>query len=144
MGEESPDIRWKQRFHNFSRAFNLLREIVEAHDDLTTLEAIVKEGIIQRFEYTFELAWKTLKDLMQEDGLEIEVISPKFVFKLAYQSKYIDTIDPWLKMTGDRNLMSHTYNFKTFDKILRSLKNEYFQIIESLYSSFLDRMMSDE
>ena len=133
------DIRWKQRLGNFTRAFNLLREIVESTDDLTALEPIVKEGIIQRFEYTFELAWKTLNDLMQEDGLEVEKVSPKFVFKLAYQSKYIDEIEPWLKMTGDRNLMAHTYNFEIFDKMLRSLKQDYFPLLERLHLSFVER-----
>ena len=83
------DIRWIQRFNNFDKAFSLLQEIIEKNEDITILEAIVKEGIIQRFEYTFELAWKTLKDKMIEDGLLIEKISPKFVFKLAFQSKYI-------------------------------------------------------
>lgn len=58
------DTRWKQRFLNFQRAFSLLREVIEQNEDICTLEAIVKEGIIQRFEYTFELAWKTLKDKM--------------------------------------------------------------------------------
>jgi nucleotidyltransferase substrate binding protein (TIGR01987 family) len=137
------DIRWKQRLGNFTRAFNLLREIVESTDDLTALEPIVKEGIIQRFEYTFELAWKTLNDLMQEDGLEVEKVSPKFVFKLAYQSKYIDEIEPWLKMTGDRNLMAHTYNFETFDKMLRSLKQDYFPLLERLHLSFTEREVSE-
>jgi nucleotidyltransferase substrate binding protein (TIGR01987 family) len=137
------DIRWKQRLGNFTRAFNLLREIVESTDDLTVLEPIVKEGIIQRFEYTFELAWKTLNDLMQEDGLEVEKVSPKFVFKLAYQSKYIDEIEPWLKMTGDRNLMAHTYNFETFDKMLRSLKQDYFPLLERLHLAFTEREASE-
>jgi nucleotidyltransferase substrate binding protein (TIGR01987 family) len=105
------DVRWIQRFQNYSKAFALLKEIIEERDDITTFRLIIKEGIIQRFEYTFELLWKTLKDKMVEDGLVIEKISPKFVFKIAYQSKYLDNIDQWLKMTNDRNLMSHTYDF---------------------------------
>ena len=135
------DIRWQQRLQNFSRAFKLLREIVEAHDDLTALEAIVKEGTIQRFEYTFELAWKTLKDKMEADGLELERISPRYVFKTAYQSKYIDDIDGWLKMAGDRNLMSHTYNFDTFDQVLITLKNEYFQLLSDLHVSLIEQQL---
>jgi hypothetical protein len=55
----NPDIRWKQRFQNFDHAFVLLREALErGPEDLSMLE---KEGVIQRFEYTFELAWKTSK-----------------------------------------------------------------------------------
>ena len=116
------DIRWLQRFNNFKRAFALLREVIESTDDICALEAIVKEGIIQRFEYTFELAWKTLKDKMLADGLQIEKISPKYVFKTAFQSKYIDDIEIWMDMANDRNLMSHTYDFSKFDEILVKLK----------------------
>lgn len=80
------DIRWKQRFQNFEKAFLLLQEIVEAKDNLSEFEAIVQESIIQRF----ELAWKTLKDKMECDGLTFERLSPKYIFKDAYKGKYID------------------------------------------------------
>ena len=130
------DIRWIQRFHNFKRAFSLLSEVIETNEDICKLESIVKEGIVQRFEYTFELAWKTLKDKMIEDGLTIETISPKYVFKLAFQSKYIDDIKLWLEMINDRNLMSHTYDFSTFDNVLKKLQNEYFPLLRKLYLYF--------
>lgn len=70
----SQDIRWIHRLQNFEHAFLLLQEVVEGDTDIVALEAIVKEGIIQRFEYTFELAWKTLKDKMIEDGLQVEPV----------------------------------------------------------------------
>lgn len=128
------DIRWKQRFQNFQRAFTLLREILESTENLLSLEPIVKEGIVQRFEYTFELAWKTLKDKLIEDGLQLEKISPKYVFKFAYQHKYLDSIELWIEMTNDRNLMSHTYDFATFDMVIVKLKNDYFPLLDKLYS----------
>jgi len=55
-------IRWRQRFENFERAFLLLREAFEK--DPAAMSDLEKEGAIQRFEYTFELAWKTLKDYL--------------------------------------------------------------------------------
>jgi hypothetical protein len=67
----NPDIRWKQRFQNFDRAYALLSEALERKPEALSL--LEKEGVIQRFEYTFELAWKTLKDYLEEGGL---VISP--------------------------------------------------------------------
>jgi nucleotidyltransferase substrate binding protein (TIGR01987 family) len=76
------------------------------------LSDLEKEGLIKRFEFTLELAWKVLKDKMQDDGIIIDRISPKYVIKQAYSSKYIDNVDIWLSMINDRNLMSHTYNFK--------------------------------
>ncbi|HOK00339.1 MAG TPA: nucleotidyltransferase substrate binding protein [Termitinemataceae bacterium] len=135
------DIRWVQRFANFKRAFTLLREVLDSTEDIVSLPSIVKEGIIQRFEYTFELAWKTLKDKMIEDGLEIEKISPKYVFKLAFQSKYIDQIDLWLNMVNDRNLMSHTYDFAKFDEVLLRLKEQYYPLLDRLFSFFLEEQM---
>ena len=131
------DIRWIQRFPNFKKAFSLLEEIIQSSEDITLLEPIVKEGIIQRFEYTFELTWKTLKDKMIFDGLEFERISPKFVFKLAYNSKYIDSIEIWLEMTNDRNLMSHTYDFSNFDSVLNKLQTIYFPKMKQLFNYFL-------
>jgi len=73
----SQDIRWQQRFDNFKRVFLLLREAMESdRDNMSQLE---KESIIQRFEYTYELAWNMLKDRMEYDGISLDKISPKSV-----------------------------------------------------------------
>jgi nucleotidyltransferase substrate binding protein (TIGR01987 family) len=71
--DHTPDIRWKQRFSNFNRAFLLLREAME--NDMSSLSQLEKEGIIQRFEYTFELAWKVLKDKMENEGILLTKVS---------------------------------------------------------------------
>ncbi|MDR0328972.1 MAG: nucleotidyltransferase substrate binding protein [Planctomycetaceae bacterium] len=73
-----PDIRWKQRFQNFRRAFGLLREAVEGRniDEYSDLE---QEGIIQRFEYTFELGWKTFKDYLEFKGIAPSEMTPRQV-----------------------------------------------------------------
>lgn len=141
---EHKDMRWKQRFDNFHRAFSLLREIIESSDDLVALEDIAKEGTIQRFGYTLELAWKMLKDKMEYDGILIKQISPRYVLKLAHQSKYIDQIEIWLKMIGDRNLTSHTYNHEIFDKVLPSLQTEYFPVLDDFHAAMYDQRMSDD
>ena len=76
------DVRWKYRFRNFSRAYALLREALEAEvKDLSQLE---REGVIQRFEYTFELAWNTLKDRLEYDGVVLDTVSPRSVIRAAY------------------------------------------------------------
>lgn len=125
------DIRWKQRFDNFEKAFILLKEAIES--DLNQLNQLEKEGIIQRFEYTFELAWKVLKDKMQDDGIILETISPKYFVRKAFETKYINDAETWLLMIGDRNLMSHTYNFSKFEEIILSIKNKYLNILIELY-----------
>lgn len=75
------DIRWKQRFQNFDRAIALLGEPIER--GIETLSALEKEGMIQRFEFALELAWKTLKDYMEHEGSVIVPITPRNVFKEA-------------------------------------------------------------
>ncbi|GMQ31106.1 hypothetical protein Aconfl_37490 [Algoriphagus confluentis] len=82
------DIRWIQRLDNFLKAVNLLVEVESM--DLDELSQLEKEGIVQRFEYTLELGWKTLEDKMESDGLILDRISSKVVVKEAFQAKYID------------------------------------------------------
>ena len=130
------DVRWKQRFRNFQRAYLLLQEAMEIpHEQLSQLE---KEGIIQRFEYSFELAWKVLKDKMEWDGLELNQISPKAVVRQAYAAKYIADAEVWLRMIGDRNLMSHTYDFTKFEAVIESIRQEYLPMLSDWYDDLMD------
>jgi nucleotidyltransferase substrate binding protein (TIGR01987 family) len=132
---ENKDIRWKQRFQNFQRAFLLLKEALEK--DISDYNQLEKEGLIQRFEYTFELAWKTLKDKLENDGIILSKISPKVVVKTAYEAKYLNNAELWLKMIGDRNLMSHTYDFSKFEEIILTIKNQYLLLLNDFYSELL-------
>ena len=133
------DIRWKQRFENFQRAIKLLQEIPEL--DLKKLSYLEKEGIIQRFEFTLELAWKTLKDKMEYDGIILDRISPKMVLKEAYNSKYIDNIDLWIEMINDRNLLSHTYDFKVFEEIIPDIQTKYTPLLSNLYTFLIESQL---
>ncbi|MEY3280357.1 MAG: hypothetical protein RL674_342 [Pseudomonadota bacterium] len=135
MSNENQDTRWKQRFSNFSRALSLLRDAME--QDLDSLKQLEKEGIIQRFEYTFELAWKVLKDKMEFDGIVLDQISPKAVVRQAFAAKYINDPDTWLKMIGDRNLMSHTYDFVKFEAVIQSIADAYLPMLDEWYFSLL-------
>lgn len=130
------DIRWQQRFENFKRAFFLLKETQELK--LNQLSALEKEGIIQRFEFTLELAWKTLKDKMEFDGLQLDRISPKVVLKEAYQAKYINNIELWLEMINDRNLVSHTYDFTVFEELIPVIQSKYIPLIQDLHESLAE------
>ncbi len=138
MNQQNPDIRWQQRFANFQRAFSLLREAMER--DLSELSQLEKEGVIQRFEYTFELAWKVLKDKMENDGLILDQVSPKVVIKQAYAAKYIDRPETWLRMIGDRNLMSLTYDFIKFEAVIQSIAREYLPMLQDWYMGLLEEI----
>ncbi|MDR1086292.1 MAG: nucleotidyltransferase substrate binding protein [Deltaproteobacteria bacterium] len=78
--------RWLFRFQNYKRALILLREAIEAERELTQLE---KEGCIQRFEYAFELAWKSMKDYLEGEGVPLPVITPARVIRAAFEARLI-------------------------------------------------------
>lgn len=78
MQAHTQDIRWKQRFHNFDRAFVLLRSALEERR-LAEFNRLEQEGLCRRFEFTYELAWKAAKDYLQEQGVVLDEITPKAV-----------------------------------------------------------------
>ncbi len=121
------DIRWKQRFQNFAHAFDQL-ELFLSQPKLNQLE---EQGLIKTFEYTFELAWKTLQDLLKHKGY-IEVLEPKPVIQQSFQDGYITDGQGWLRMQKSRNLTSHTYNQAIASEVVESIRAEYFQYLKDL------------
>jgi nucleotidyltransferase substrate binding protein (TIGR01987 family) len=115
-------LRWMQRFDNFSRAYHELQEGVQLAQtrELSKLE---KQGLIQGFEYTHELAWNTLKDYLNEKGL-MGIIGSKDTTREAFKNGLIAEGDVWMQMINARNLTSHTYDTKiaetVFNLILKS------------------------
>jgi nucleotidyltransferase substrate binding protein (TIGR01987 family) len=133
------DIRWKQRFDNFDRAFVLLREVEERGVD--SLSQMEKEGAIQRFEFAFELAWKTLKDYLEEIGIVVKPAAPRQVIKEAFTAGILDDAQVWIDMMLHRNLLSHKYDSKVFDEVLRVVTSRYFQAFDRLHDYFLHRVI---
>ena len=130
--------RWVYRFDNFQRAFNLLRSGIETMEEreLTQLE---KEGIIQRFEYTWELSWKVLKDYLEHEGIVLDTVTPAAVLRAAFAAKIIDRGDVWMRALDARNTMSHTYDLKTFERIIVDIRQEYLAILGELYLHLLQK-----
>ena len=129
------ETRWRCRFANFSRAFSLLRDALEdGADGLSDLE---REGVIQRFEYTFELAWNTLKDRMEHDGLILPSVTPRAVIRRAFQAKLIEDGDAWIDMLNDRSLMSRNYDFAAFRRVVGNIERRYLSILGDMYAKFL-------
>jgi nucleotidyltransferase substrate binding protein (TIGR01987 family) len=134
--------RWIYRFDNYKRAFNLLREAMETLET-RPLSQLEKEGIIQRFEYTWELAWKLLKDYLDAQGVNLDTVTPASTIKAAFAAKIITHGDIWMNALDARNKMSHTYNFKTFEDIIAAIRTDYLMILEKLYMDMLLISMSD-
>jgi nucleotidyltransferase substrate binding protein (TIGR01987 family) len=127
----NPDIRWKQRFQNFDRAFVLLREALD--EGPAALNQLEKEGVIQRFEYCFELAWKAVKDYLEESGMVFAAVTPRQVLKDAYAAKVLPEGQVWIDMLDHRNLLSHTYSQAGFEKAVEAIHKRYLTAFEQLH-----------
>lgn len=135
---ENADIRWKQRFQNFNRAFILLRSAME-EKDLCNFSDLEREGLIQRFEYTYELAWKTTKDYLEYNGNILSEATARAVIKEAFAVGIIQNGQVFIDMMLSRNLLSHCYDYNKFLEILTKVKSEYLPALDELYMFFLER-----
>jgi nucleotidyltransferase substrate binding protein (TIGR01987 family) len=137
MTDSTP--RWYCRFDNYRRAFNLLREAIEQKSPLTQLE---KEGVIQRFEYTMELAWKTLKDYLESEGVVFDQITPRAVIRRAFEAGIIKQGEIWQNALDARNRMSHTYNFDIFEQVIADIHTSYLAAFDDLHEFLLARRIN--
>jgi nucleotidyltransferase substrate binding protein (TIGR01987 family) len=128
---QNPDIRWKQRFQNFDRAFVLLRDALENGPD--ALNPLEKEGVIRRFEFSSELAWKTLKDFMEQDGFVFPTITPRQVLKDGFAAKILSDGQVWIDMLDHRRLLSHTYNLAKFEEAVNAVHERYLVAFDQLH-----------
>ena len=127
----NPDIRWRQRFENFDRALGLLREaLANGQENLSPLE---QEGAAQRLEYTLELAWKCMKDYLEDSGVTISPATPRQVIKEAFVAKIITNGQTWIDMLNHRNLLSHTYDFAVFEEAIRATEDRYLFTLNALH-----------
>ena len=136
------DIRWHQRFSNYKKALIQLQDAVQLSQqrELTPLE---KQGLIQSFEYTHELAWKTLKDFLQYRGSTEEIYGSKDVSRQAFANGIISDGETWMSMVKSRNLTSHTYDEETVEKIVDVILGSYIFEFEKLEEK-LDSLKQEE
>jgi nucleotidyltransferase substrate binding protein (TIGR01987 family) len=121
------DIRWQQRFSNYNKAFSQLEKALEqnSYNDLE------RQGLIKAFEFTYELAWNTLKDFLNDKGYT-ELIGSKDTIRLAYKTGLIEDGEEWMKMLKSRNLAAHTYHSGTAEAIVKNIQNSYYPLFKKL------------
>ncbi len=124
------DIRWRQRFQNLSKAYLQLQKGV----NLKEPNDIEIQGIIQTFEFTFELSWKTLKDYLESQGVTCSF--PRDVLKQAFYHEILENGELWLEMLSNRNLLANTYDEKLALESYTLITRSYFQEISSLINYF--------
>jgi nucleotidyltransferase substrate binding protein (TIGR01987 family) len=115
---------------NFKNALSRLTEGIAKYKETDDL---LRDGVIQRFEFTFELAWKTLKAVFEDEGL-IGLNSPKSVLREAFAAELINDDELWLDMLNDRNSTSHIYNEQLAIEICQNILERYVQaFVDLLY-----------
>ena len=154
---KNKDIRWEQRFSNFIKALRKLSEAVEfiknemkvnklnINDEVADniLDDILKEGLIQRFEYTHELAWNVMKDFLKEKG-GIKLYGSRDATREAFQAELIKDGDVWMDMIKSRNKTSHTYNEETANEIYLKIINEYHKAFWDFQAEMNEKLSSEQ
>jgi nucleotidyltransferase substrate binding protein (TIGR01987 family) len=125
---DEKDIRWQQRFANYEKAYLRLEEAIN-QENLNELE---RNGLIQRFEFTLDLAWKVLKDFLQEKGFVFKP-SPKDTLRMAQQGEYISYAQELIDGLEIRNELSHDYSGEKFERSEKILREQTFVALKKLY-----------
>jgi len=127
------DIRWIQRFNNFSKAFGQLTRFIEKGE----LNELEQQGLIQSFEYTHELAWNCLKDFLEYRGSK-GLYGSKDATREAFRLGLMEDGEGWMSMIESRNQSTHTYNEKTAEEIITSIRGSYYSLFNKLRIKLLD------
>lgn len=115
----------KYAVSKFKKALDRLKEgVLEAKDELD------KDGVIQRFEFTFEILWKSLKLFLEYEGIECR--TPRACLKEAFRIGLIENENVFLNMLEDRNKLSHIYDKGVSEEILENVKHKYVKYMEKL------------
>lgn len=125
MAFENRDIRWKQRFSNYRKALGQLQKFIDK-GDLSELE---KQGIIKAFEYTYELAWNTMKDFLLYRG-QSDIYGSRDAIRKAFTAGLVSDGDGWMDMLQSRNKTSHTYNEETVEEITAAVTTRYYPLFK--------------
>jgi len=131
----SDEIRWQQRLENFGRAMSQL-ETACKKDEYSDLE---RAGLVQIFEFSFELAWKTLKDLLFTEGYDEK--TPRSVIRRSFEVEYIseDDAETFLDALKKRNLLSHTYEEKVAQEAQKLIRETYFPVLLRVYNTLIGK-----
>ncbi|MCR9082894.1 MAG: nucleotidyltransferase substrate binding protein [Cyclobacteriaceae bacterium] len=128
---KNEDIRWKQRFSNFSKAMRHLENALQISEP----DMVQKAGIIQFFEMSFELAWNMVKDYLEEQGF-VDIRSPRGALKKAFEVNLLDNGHDWMDLLQDRNLTAHTYDEQKATEMEKLIQKKYFPILKNLQINF--------
>ncbi|HIU40899.1 MAG TPA: nucleotidyltransferase substrate binding protein [Candidatus Aphodocola excrementigallinarum] len=127
--------KFQDKLEKLNLAYNSLKEMIEfgntANISLEKFDEALRDSIIKKFEYTFELSWKTIKAYLEEEGYE-EMSSPRKVLKQAFESNIIADEEVWSNMLEARNSTAHTYDEEKAIYYEDVIKNKYVKKLDEL------------
>ena len=128
--------KFQIKLNNYKNALSRLHEAIE--EEKASKSLAVRDGAIQRFEFTSELAWKTVREYLLSEGVT-DINSPKKVMREAYNNDLIENTEGWLRILDDRNLTSHVYDDEDAEDIYNRIMNEHIKLFDEL-EKVLDRL----
>ncbi|MBF2053291.1 MAG: nucleotidyltransferase substrate binding protein [Candidatus Sericytochromatia bacterium] len=131
------DIRWLQRFQHYRQALAQLSEAVMLSKQ-RPLSKLERQGLIKAFEFTFELAWNSLKDYFVWQGTT-GISGSRDAFRAAYKAEMIPSGELWMQMLRSRNQTVHIYDEATADLILSAIIDTYHALFLALEQSLAQR-----
>ena len=127
--------RFEERRREFSNAVQRLKEALEEKET-----DIVIDGVLHRFEFTFELAWKTMKDYLEYVGVIEKTGSPREIIKSAFEYGMIEDGESWINMMLARNRLTHLYDEEKSREVYKNIKNIYFELLNKLKNKFHEKL----
>lgn len=125
--------RWEQKLSSYRKALSRLAEVVNVMK-IRQLNDFESDGLIQRFEFTFELAWKLMKSYAEYQGTDKELMGSRDAIRWAFENKLIKDSDVWMEMIKRRNDTSHTYDENTAADVVIRVKDAYFHAFVCFYN----------
>ena len=152
---KNQDIRWLQRFSNYKKALRKLEDSVDYVTNHITKESLdtgeefgliqidlIKQGLIQSFEFTHELAWNVIKDYVHYQGNQ-SVRGSRDATREGFSMGLIEDGDVWMEMIRSRNQTSHTYDEETADEIFNKIINDYLDAFVS-FKEKMEEILNEE
>ena len=124
------ELRWKQRFQNFEKAYNTFYRILN-DSEYDPNDEVVQMALVKSFEFTYELAWNTMKDYLENEGYD-DVNNSKKAIRTAFQAELINNPEIWMEMVQKRNPTSHAYNAVILKEAVEFIKDEFYPAVQKL------------
>ena len=125
------ETRWKQRFEHFDNAYKTFCRVYQAYQK-NCQDEVYKIALVQCFEFTLELSWKTMKDYLEASGYQL-LQTPKEVVRLAFQAGILTQAEEWMAALEKRNHTSHTYNLEILNNTVKFIDGTFCQLLNALH-----------